>query len=91
MPSHLQISYTSPVTEKNVTGFDSPEERGQEPQHRTGMRLFCSCPSFGGSDGRAQALLVSLRVPQSVNPSELPPPFDSGETVLQLERLGVRT
>jgi hypothetical protein len=54
--------YSSPQVhiKKRCGRVWSPDDAGgTKPQHRTVLRLFCSCPSFGGSNGRAQALPVN--------------------------------
>lgn len=79
---------TIPVLrEKDGVGFGSPKERGKKPQHRTGLRLFCSCPSFGGPNGEAQASPVTLRVPRSSTPVRAAAQCGSWSAVVHQERL----
>jgi hypothetical protein len=72
-----------------VAGCESPKARGQEPQIRTGMRLFCLRPSFGGSNGRAQALPATLRVPRSLTPVRAAAQCESWSAVVHLARLEI--
>ena len=79
---------TIPVLrEKGAVGFGSPKERGKKPQHRTGLRLFCSYPSFGGPNGEAQASPVTLRVPRSSTPVRAAAQCGSWSAVVHQERL----
>jgi len=68
------VVYHSPVTSsKGVTGFSRPSEFAAKSRHCT-VRGFFVGTSYGGADGRAQALPVfAPRVPRSTNPSALPP------------------
>lgn len=83
------FGYTShkSTAKKAVAGCASPKARGQEPQHRTGMRLFCSRPSFGGPNGRALALPVTLRVPRSCTPVRAAAQCASWSAVVHLAQL----
>lgn len=73
--------------EKGEVGCGSPKERGKKPQHRTGLRLFYSCPSFGGPNGEAQASPVTLRVPRSSTPVRAAAQCGSWSAVVHQERL----
>jgi hypothetical protein len=65
---HTAIGYTTTVSAKKaLIGCRSPLARGAEPHPaRFAAFLFRCC--FGGPNGRAQALPVTLRVPRSPTP-----------------------
>jgi hypothetical protein len=69
-----QLRYNPAVmSKKGVIGFCSPLQFAAKSRNRTVCGFFVST-SYGGADGRAQALPVfAPRVARSANPSALPP------------------
>jgi len=65
MHTKQNMSYISRVSKE--TGCESPKARGAEP-HPARFAAFLFPNRFGGQDGRASALSVTLRVPRPLTP-----------------------
>lgn len=71
-----KIGYDSPVSKE--AGFGSPLELAAQSRYRKESG-FLHGTSYGGADGKAQALPVfAPRVPRPSNPSALPPNLEVG-------------
>lgn len=67
--ARVPFGYTSTVTsKKGVIGCGSPKARGAEPHPARFSAFLFQATSYGGPNGRAQALPVTLRVPRSSTP-----------------------
>jgi hypothetical protein len=81
------MRYIRAVTsKKGVMGCGSPQARGAEPHPaRFAAFLFLDC--FGGPNGRARALPVTLRVPRSSTPVRTAAQCGSCAVVVYLAQL----
>lgn len=73
-----------------AVGCESPLARGISRNPARYAAFSISAPSFGGSDGMASAMPVTLRVPRSLTPIRAAAPCESGTAVVhqaQLEQL----
>jgi hypothetical protein len=82
--------YTAPVTsKKGVIGCESPKARGAEPHPARFAAFLFQVTSFGGPNGRAQALPVTLRVPRSLTPVRAAAQCESWSVVVHQAQLEI--
>lgn len=72
-----------------MAGCGSPKARGAEPHPARFAAFLFQVTSFGGPDGRAQALPVTLRVPRSSTPVRAAAQCGSWSAVVHLARLEI--
>ena len=65
-----------------ATGCGSPTARGTKPHTEKFAAFSIPATSFGGSDGMAKAMPVTLRVPRSSTPIRAAAPRGSGTAVV---------
>ena len=83
------FGYHSPVSsKKGLIGCESPKARGAEP-HPARFAAFLFLAPFGGPNGRAQALPVTLRVPRSLTPVRAAAQCESWSAVVHLAQLEI--
>lgn len=76
------------TAKKAVAGCESPKARGAEP-HPARFAAFLFQNRLGGSNGRARALPVTLRVPRSLTPVRAAAQCESWSAVVHLARLEI--
>lgn len=77
------------TAKKAVAGCRSPKARGAEPHPARFAAFLFLATSFGGPNGRAQALPVTLRVPRSPTPVRAAAQCRSWSAVVHLARLEI--
>jgi hypothetical protein len=81
--------YTPAVSSnKGLIGCESPMARGAKP-HPARFAAFLFQALFGGPDGRAQALPVTLRVPRSLTPVRAAAQCESWSAVVHQAQLEI--
>ena len=85
------FSYTphKSTAKKAVAGCGSPKARGAEPHPARFAAFLFQATSYGGPNGRAQALPVTLRVPRSSTPVRAAAQCGSWSAVVHLARLEI--
>ena len=85
------FGYTSAksTAKKAVAGCGSPKARGAEPHPARFAAFLFQATSYGGPNGRAQALPVTLRVPRSSTPVRAAAQCGSWSAVVHLARLEI--
>ena len=87
---NLETRYNHPVSsKKGLIGCESPKRRGQEPHPARFAAFSILSTSYGGSNGRAQALPVTLRVPRSSTPVRAAARCESWSAVVHQRRLEI--
>lgn len=87
MAHRNQGGYTLQVSSnKGLIGCESPEARGAKP-HPARFAAFLFSAPFGGPDGRARALPVTLRVPRSLTPIRAAAQCESWSAVVHMAQL----
>ena len=80
--------YTACVGRKKLTGCESPKARGAKP-HPARFAAFLFQARLGGSNGRAQVLPVTLRVPRSLTPVRAAAQCESWSAVVHQAQLDI--
>ena len=80
---------TKSTAKKAVAGCRSPKARGAEPHPARFAAFLFLATSFGGPNGRAQALPVTLRVPRSLTPVRAAAQCRSWSAVVHLAQLEI--
>lgn len=75
------------TAKKAVAGCGSPKARGAKPHPARFAAFLFQATSFGGPNGRAQALPVTLRVPRSSTPVRAAAQCGSWSAVVHLAQL----
>jgi len=84
------VEHNSPVSSKiGLIGCGSPKARGAEPHPARFAAFSVLSTSFGGSNGRAQVLPVTLRVPRSSTPVRAAARCGSWSAVVHMARLEI--
>jgi len=82
-------THAKSTAKKAVAGCESPKARGAEPHPARFAAFLFLATSFGGPNGRAQALPVTLRVPRSLTPVRAAAQCESWSAVVHLARLEI--
>ena len=77
----------SPCRKFVAAGCGSPRARGAKPHTEKFAAFSIPATSFGGSDGMAKAMPVTLRVPRSSTPIRAAAPCGSGTAVVHQAQL----
>ena len=80
--------YTAGLGPKKLTGCESPKARGAKP-HPARFAAFLFQARLGGSNGRAQVLPVTLRVPRSLTPVRAAAQCESWSAVVHQAQLEI--